>query len=117
MEKDKARMPDGRVFVIHNIKIEERYRHPDYACTRCNGALSETGRIDIFELRSTKPDHPSFTHDIQRDLWIECPSARITGLRTKGVDVQSVGQKKYPHSRPFEMYAIGKPLTRRVSRV
>jgi hypothetical protein len=57
------------------------------------------------------------THDIQRDLWIECPSARITGLRTKGVDVQSVGQKKYPHSRPFEMYAIGKPLTRRVSRV
>jgi hypothetical protein len=57
------------------------------------------------------------THDIQRDLWIECPSARITGLRTKGVDVQSVGQKKYPHSRPFEMYAIGKPLTRRVSTV
>jgi hypothetical protein len=60
MENAKARIPDGRVFVIRNIKIEERYRHPDYACTRCNGALSETGRIDIFELRSTKPDHPSF---------------------------------------------------------
>ena len=57
------------------------------------------------------------THDIQRDLFIECPSARITGLRTKGVDVQSIGQKKYPHSRPFEMYAIGRPLTKMVSQV
>jgi hypothetical protein len=57
------------------------------------------------------------THHIQRDLFIECPSARITGLRTKGVDVQSIGQKKYPHSRPFEMYAIGRPLTKMVSQV
>ena len=57
------------------------------------------------------------THDIQRDLFIGCPSARITGLRTKGVDVQSIGQKKYPHSRPFEMYAIGRPLTKMVSQV
>lgn len=48
------------------------------------------------------------TRDIQRDLWIECPSARITGLRQKGVNIYSIGQKKYPEARPFEMYAIDK---------
>jgi hypothetical protein len=35
------------------------------------------------------------TPDIQRDLLIECPSARITGLRNKGVVVRSIGQT-YP---------------------
>ena len=29
------------------------------------------------------------TRDIQRDLLIECPSARITGLRSKGVAVRT----------------------------
>jgi Helix-turn-helix domain len=49
------------------------------------------------------------TRDIQRDLLIECPSARITGLRKKGVLVTTVGQKKkYPGARPFEMYAVEK---------
>lgn len=46
------------------------------------------------------------TKDIQRDLGIECPSARITYMRQKGVDIRSIGQKKFPGSRPFEMYAI-----------
>jgi hypothetical protein len=46
------------------------------------------------------------TRDMQRDLGIECPSARITGLRNKGVTVLSIGQKKYPGARPFEMYAV-----------
>lgn len=32
-------------------------------------------------------------------------------------DVQSIGQKKYPHSRPFEMYGIGKPLTKFISKI
>jgi hypothetical protein len=60
MDKDKARLPDGRVFAIHNIKLEERYRHPDYDYTLGDGALSETGRIDLFELKSKKPNDPSF---------------------------------------------------------
>jgi hypothetical protein len=46
------------------------------------------------------------TMDIQRDLHIECPSARLTGLRKKGVNIISIGQKKYEGSRAFECYAI-----------
>jgi hypothetical protein len=46
------------------------------------------------------------TRDLQRDLLIECPSARITGLRNKGIVVTTIGQKKYPGARPFEMYAV-----------
>jgi len=34
------------------------------------------------------------TRDMQRDLGIECPSPRVTGLRNKGVVVQSIGEKK-----------------------
>jgi len=46
------------------------------------------------------------THDIQRDSFIECPSARITAMRQKGIKIVSIGKKRYPDSRPFEMYAI-----------
>jgi len=46
------------------------------------------------------------TRDIQRDTLIECPSARITGLRHKGVLVKEIGTLKYPGARPFVRYAI-----------
>ncbi len=46
------------------------------------------------------------TRDIQRDTFIECPSARITGLRHKGVLVKEIGTMKYPGARPFVRYAI-----------
>jgi hypothetical protein len=46
------------------------------------------------------------TRDIQRDTLIECPSARITGLRHKGVLVKEIGTLKYPGARPFIRYAI-----------
>jgi hypothetical protein len=46
------------------------------------------------------------TKDIERELGITCPSARITYLRDKGVNIRSIGQKKYEGSRAFEMYAI-----------
>jgi helix-turn-helix protein len=46
------------------------------------------------------------TKDIERDLGITCPSARITYLRDKGVNIKSIGQKKYEGSRAFECYAI-----------
>jgi hypothetical protein len=46
------------------------------------------------------------TKDIERELGITCPSARITYLRDKGVNIKSIGQKKYPGTRAFEMYAI-----------
>src|ERR1700692_2783857 len=60
MDRDKARSPDGRVFAISNLQLEERYRHPDYAFTEGNGQLSETGRIVLFELKSRKPGDPAF---------------------------------------------------------
>lgn len=51
--------------------------------------------------------HPgATTKDIERELGITCPSARITYLRDKGVNIRSIGQKKYPGSRAFECYAI-----------
>ena len=37
---------------------------------------------------------------------IECPSARLTEMRKKGVNIFSIGQKKYEGSRAFEMYAV-----------
>jgi hypothetical protein len=46
------------------------------------------------------------TRDIQRDTLIECPSARITGLRHKGVLVKEIGTLKYTGARPFVRYAI-----------
>jgi hypothetical protein len=46
------------------------------------------------------------TKDIERELGITCPSARITYLRDKGVNIKSIGQKKYPGTRAFEMYEI-----------
>ena len=49
------------------------------------------------------------THDIQTDLFIQCPSARISKIRQKGYPLISIGQKKYPDARPFEMYAIDEP--------
>jgi hypothetical protein len=53
-------------------------------------------------------DHPgATTHDIQFGTWISCPSARITEMRQLGVQIISVGQKKYGNgTHPFEMYAI-----------
>jgi hypothetical protein len=46
------------------------------------------------------------TSDIQRDTGIECPSARITEMRGDGVKIISIGKKKYPGSKAFEMYAL-----------
>jgi hypothetical protein len=60
MDKDQARKPDGRVFAIRNIKIEELYRNPDYTCALGDGALSKTGRIVLFEVRSARSSDPSF---------------------------------------------------------
>ena len=43
---------------------------------------------------------------------IQCPSGRISELRNQGVDIISVGHRKYAGSKAFELYAIGKPLTK-----
>jgi hypothetical protein len=48
------------------------------------------------------------TKDIQRDTGITCPSGRITELRHAGVNIVSIGTKKYPGSKAFECYAIDK---------
>lgn len=62
--------------------------------------------------------HPGCTtHDIMRDTFIQCPSGRLSEIRAMGVKIVSVGQKKYPGSKAFEMYAIESPLMKKVSRV
>jgi hypothetical protein len=50
------------------------------------------------------------TRDIQRDTFISCPSGRITEMREKGVQIFSIGQRKYEGSRAFECYAIGEEI-------
>lgn len=55
--------------------------------------------------------------EIMLGTGIQCPSGRITELRTDGVDIISIGHKKYPGSKAFEMYAIDKPRTKLVSTI
>jgi len=52
------------------------------------------------------------TKDIMLGTGIQCPSGRIAEMRADGVDIISVGQKKYEGSKAFECYAIGKQLTK-----
>lgn len=56
------------------------------------------------------------SHDITRDTFVQKPCARLADMRAKGVKITSIGQKKYPGSRAFEMYAIDEAPTRMVSR-
>lgn len=57
--------------------------------------------------------HPGCTtKDIQRDTGVTCPSGRITEIRQAGITIRSIGHKKYPGSKAFEMYVIEKPMTR-----
>ena len=49
------------------------------------------------------------TKDIQRDTGIECPSDRISEIKKAGVNIYSIGKKKYVGARAFEMYAIEVP--------
>jgi hypothetical protein len=52
-------------------------------------------------------EHPgATTHSITVDTFIQKPCARIVGLKRKGINVISIGQKKYSGAKPFEMYAI-----------
>ena len=55
------------------------------------------------------------TKDIMLGTGIQCPSGRIAEMRGEGVDIISVGQKKYEGSKAFEMYAIGKPIIKTIS--
>ena len=57
------------------------------------------------------------SHDITSDTFIQKPCARIADLRKKGVSIVSIGQKKYPGTKAFEMYAIGEPIKKQVSSV
>lgn len=56
------------------------------------------------------------THDITRDTFVQKPCARISDLKTKGVEIENVGQVKYPGTRAFEKYAIHSPVTKEVER-
>lgn len=43
---------------------------------------------------------------------IQCPSGRISEMRTDGVDIISIGQVKFEGSKAFEKYAVRSPLTK-----
>lgn len=49
------------------------------------------------------------TREIINATYITCPSGRITEMRKKGVNIISIGHRKYEGAHPFEMYAIGEP--------
>jgi Helix-turn-helix domain len=53
-----------------------------------------------------KNNRGATTKDIMLGTGIQCPSGRITELRQAGVNIISVGKKKYPGAHAFEMYAI-----------
>lgn len=57
------------------------------------------------------------TKEIMLGTGIQCPSGRISEMRADGVKIISIGQKKYPGSKSFEMYAIEEPLTKQVSHI
>jgi hypothetical protein len=46
------------------------------------------------------------TKDIMLATGIQCPSARITEIRQAGINIYSIGKKRFAGSQPFEMYAI-----------
>lgn len=54
--------------------------------------------------------------EIMLGTGIQCPSGRIAEMRADGIKIVSIGQKHYPGSHAFEMYAIDDPLTKQVSR-
>lgn len=50
--------------------------------------------------------------EIMMKTGIQCPSGRIAELRADGVQIISIGHKKFEGSKAFEMYAIDTPLTK-----
>lgn len=52
------------------------------------------------------------TKEIMLKTGIQCPSGRITGLRKKGIQIDIIGEVKFPDSHAFKQYAIGTPLTK-----
>ena len=56
------------------------------------------------------------TKDIMRDTGIQCPSGRISELREQGVEITSIGHRKYEGTKAFELYAIDAPLTKTITR-
>jgi len=57
------------------------------------------------------------THDMTRDTFVQKPCARLVGLQSKGVEIEVIGEVKYPGTRPFKKYAIKTPLTKKVSTI
>jgi hypothetical protein len=57
------------------------------------------------------------TKDIQRDTGITCPSGRITEIRQAGINIFSIGKKKYAGSKAFECYAIEVPSAKAPDRI
>lgn len=53
---------DGKVFRVYNVKVEKHYLHPDYELIAHDPAvLSETGRLDVFEVKSISGTRPNFS--------------------------------------------------------
>jgi hypothetical protein len=46
---------------------------------------------------------------------IQCPSGRITEIKQAGINIFSIGRKKYPGSKAFECYAIEVPAPKQLA--
>lgn len=64
-------------------------------------------------------ENPGITSkEIMLVTGVQCPSGRISEIRDLGIKIISIGQRKFPGSKPFEMYKIeGEPLTKQEMRI
>jgi hypothetical protein len=61
MDRKLARIEDGRVFSINNIKIEVNHLNINYSIHEFNGSeLTETGLLKLIEFRSSDESLPYF---------------------------------------------------------
>ncbi len=57
----RVRLEDGKVLLISNLVITQRYLHPDYLCMPGPGAVAESGLVTVVELMQKDEGIPSFT--------------------------------------------------------
>ena len=43
------------------------------------------------------------------DTFVQCPTDRMSEMRSLGIVFKEVGEKQYPGAKPFKLYAIEEP--------
>ena len=60
MDRMSAQTADGRVFEIRDLKVDERFMHPDYLFEEADGTLAATRRLVLFKIIPKLTGYPSF---------------------------------------------------------